>query len=66
MLSHANPQHQSRMMLYAKFIDQACIKANVPNMMDLPQEIRDKAWIDAVVETSKFATNMHSSIKRRN
>jgi len=66
MLSRANPSHQARMMLYAKFIDNACKAANVTNMMDLPQSIRDKCWIDAVFETSKFATNMHSGINIRN
>ena len=52
MLSRANPSHQARMMLYAKFIDAACKAANVTNMMDLPQSVRDKCWVDAVFESS--------------
>ncbi len=66
MLSKANPQHQSRLMLYAKFIDQACARAGVSNIMDLPQEVRNKCWIDAVCETNKYATNMHVNSIRRN
>jgi len=66
MLSKANPQHQARLMLYAKFIDQACACANVKNIMDLPQEVRNKCWIDAVIEVGKFATNMHTNMKRSN
>lgn len=66
MLSQANPQHQARLMLYAKFIDQACVRAGVINIMDLPQDVRNKCWIDAVVETNKFATNMNAGFIRRN
>lgn len=63
MLSNANAQHQLRMMIYVRNLDMAAKYKIDP--IDLPQVVRDKAWMDAVVATDNVATNMNKGIQRR-
>jgi len=65
-LAKANLQHQMRMMLYVRIMDDKVKHYGVKDAIDLPEAARQSAWEEAVRLTNNTVTNMNAGFQRRN